>query len=282
MAKGPDAVGGDFARGLVVRLQPGHCALEVVIVAVDLDKVLEAAAGLQEGVVVLDPVHLVGDDDGLAALQVLEAARVRVPLGVGEVLVLAVLGHGHEVVRHRLLVPPLHHLDVRPQPVRGRVQEILAQLQAHGRAAPKQLRCLSPPRPPVRLFRQGRLQLHLSHRSHLGLGPGPVPEIRHEPDVRVLGAPGVAPQGHRRDAVVCVEGEFDVWERFGRGDDGAMQGVEGGESAGINVACRRNHVELYPQVLRLATRLALFNRDTHLKRPPFSLERTRKLAKHTC
>lgn len=62
----------------------------------------------------LDPVHRVRDNDGLARLQVLQTAGVGVPLCVREILVLAVLGHGFQVVGHGLLVVPVQCLHICP------------------------------------------------------------------------------------------------------------------------------------------------------------------------
>lgn len=55
----------------------------------------------------LNPVHFMGDDYTTAGLEVFEAARVGVSLGVHEVLVVAVGGHTLQVMLHALFIVPV-------------------------------------------------------------------------------------------------------------------------------------------------------------------------------
>lgn len=88
-----------------------------------------------------------------------------------------------------------------------------------------------------------RFHLHLTHRADFGLGPRPVAEIGHKPDMDVFGATGVAPQWDGvEDDVVGVEGEFDIGEGLRRGYYCSVEAVESREFAGVDTTLFRDDI----------------------------------------
>lgn len=179
----------------------------------------------------LDPTEFVRDDDGVAVLEVFQAAGVGISFGVRKIFVLAVFVHGFQVLRHTLFVVPLNSLDVGPGFVARRVDELLAEFQVHACAAPEELGRLFGPAISLLIFHGFSFALDFSVTADVGFGPGPISEVRHEPDLRVLGATGVGPLRRGRDAVVDVENEFNVRKGIGRGDDSAVKRMKCCEAA---------------------------------------------------
>lgn len=192
---------------------------------------------------VLDPLQLVRNHHAAAVLQILEPPRVRGALGVGDKLVLAVVGHCEEVVLQRGLVGPVEVLYVCPALARRGVNEVLPDVVGrHGGAAPDEFGLFRGPRRGVLCGED--LAPHFGVGADFGLGPAVVAKVGHEPDVGFGGAAGERPGGGWVDLVVDDEGEFDVWEGLGGGEDCAVDGVEGGHGAGIDGAVDGDYVEL--------------------------------------
>lgn len=146
----------------------------------------------------LDPVHRVRDNHAPTVLQIFQPARIRIPLSVGEKLVLAVLVHGLEVGAHARVVVPLDRLHVRPALALRLGDEVLPQWQLHDGPAPEQLVPLAVPRvcsvrPRAAVFHLARFALHLDVTTDFRLGPAPEAVIGQQPDDCLVGAAGIGP-----------------------------------------------------------------------------------------
>jgi len=215
-------------RFLIISDQILHRLRQIAEIRINLDEVLVRARRDHQVVMMLQPLELMRHNHAVAVLQILQARGVGDAFGVRDVFVGAVLVHAEDLPALRLLglLFPAEDLHVRPIMSPRNIHQLFPHQQLQACAAPYQLVLLL--LPGELGVHGGRFHLYFEVGADLGLRPGPVAEIGHQPVAGFVGAPGVGPFGFGGAGgdVVGHEDEFDVWEGFGGGDDCAVDGVK--------------------------------------------------------